>query len=208
MKKLNELAAQSEITADTIKEQFPALAQACADAGVAVEDVVDNLNTSFESADGDNLSTYTAKLSKLTDIISGTKSVYDALKAAQDDMDSGAGLSTDTIEKLAKENENYLDYLYEENDVIKLNTEAWKENANAKMQNEMAEIQKEIDSLNERNKVLLESIAYFEQMKDADGSKRTRKRLAKIRIRWRCMRLSSSRYSLILTMHSAVLLIT
>ena len=98
------------------------------------------------------------------------KSAYDALEAAQSDMDSGAGLSTGTIEKLAKENENYLDYLYEENGAIKLNTEAWKENANAKMQNEMAEIQKEIDSLNERNQVLLESIAYFEQMKDTDSN--------------------------------------
>lgn len=118
----------------------------------------------------DSVDAYTANLSKLSDVISGMKSAYDALEAAQSDMDSGAGLSIDTIEKLAKENENYLDYLYEENGAIKLNTEAWKENANAKMQNEMAEIQKEIDSLNERNKVLLESIAYFEQMKDTDGN--------------------------------------
>lgn len=118
----------------------------------------------------DSVEAYTANLSKLSDVISGMKSAYDALEAAQSDMNSGAGLSTDTIEKLAKENENYLDYLYEENGAIKLNTEAWKENANAKMQNEMAEIQKEIDSLNERNKVLLESIAYFEQMKNTDGN--------------------------------------
>lgn len=117
-----------------------------------------------------SVETYTAKLSELTDVISSTKSAYDALKSAQDDMDSGAGISTDTVEKLAKENENYLDYLYEENGIIKLNTEAWKENADAKMENEISEIQKEIDSLNERNRILLESIEYYERMKDTDSN--------------------------------------
>lgn len=165
VKKLNELAAQSEITADTIKSQFPALAQACADAGIAVEDVVGNINASFRSADGDGVSNYTAKLENLSDVISGLKSSYDLLETAQEDMSNGGGLSPETIEKLAKAEENYLDYLYEENGVVKLNTEAWKENANAKMLGEMDQIQNEIDSLEAQNDALREHIAYYEEQR-------------------------------------------
>lgn len=41
---LKALAAESEITADTIREKFPELAKACEDAGLEIEDVVNNLN--------------------------------------------------------------------------------------------------------------------------------------------------------------------
>ena len=110
-------------------------------------------------------SVYIAQLEKLTDVVSGLQSSYDALSSAQSDMAGGGGLSADTIDALADAEENYLDYLYEENGAVKLNTEAWKENANAKMQSEMGEIQKEIDSLQERNAVLQESIAYYEEQR-------------------------------------------
>lgn len=97
---------------------------------------------------------YRANLEQLTDVLSELQSKYEALDAAKADMADGGGLSSDTIEQLASAEENYLDYLYEENGVIKLNTEAWEENANAKMQGQMGEIEKEIDSLKERNSEL------------------------------------------------------
>ena len=81
------------------------------------------------AASEDPFTPYTAKLEKLTDTVSTLKAAYDALDAAQADMATGAGLSTDTIEALASANDDYLSYLYEENGVIKLNTEAWMENA-------------------------------------------------------------------------------
>lgn len=119
----------------------------------------------------DGPSVYIAQLENLTDVVSGLQSSYDALNSAQSEMASGEGLSTDTIDALASAEENYLDYLYEENGVVKLNTEAWKENANAKMLNEIDEIQKEIDSLQERNAVLQESITYYEEQRSigSDG---------------------------------------
>ena len=119
----------------------------------------------------DGPSVYIAQLENLTDVVSGLQSSYDALNSAQSEMTSGEGLSTDTIDALASAEENYLDYLYEENGVVKLNTEAWKENANAKMLNEIDEIQKEIDSLQERNAVLQESITYYEEQRSigSDG---------------------------------------
>ena len=116
-----------------------------------------------QQATDDGSSVYVAHLEKLADVISGLRTEYDALKAAQEDMAGGGGLSADTIESLASAEENYLDYLYEENGVVKLNTEAWRENANAKMQSEMGEIQKEIESLEEQNEKLRENIALYEQ---------------------------------------------
>lgn len=72
-------------------------------------------------------SVYIAQLEKLTDVISGLQSSYDALASAESDMAGGGGLSAETIESLAGAEEKYLDYLYEENGVVKLNTAAWKE---------------------------------------------------------------------------------
>lgn len=114
----------------------------------------------------DETSHYIAQLSKLPDVLSELKSSYSALASAESDIAGGGGLSAETIESLAGAEEKYLDYLYEENGVVKLNTAAWKENANAKMQGEMNEIQKEIDSLQERNAALQESIKYYEEQRN------------------------------------------
>lgn len=111
----------------------------------------------------DETGRYIAQLSNLPEVLSELKSSYDVLSSAEGDMAGGGGLSTDTIDALASAEENYLDYLYEENGVIKLNTAAWKENANAKMMSEMDEIQKEIASLEERNNALRETIDLLQQ---------------------------------------------
>lgn len=102
---------------------------------------------------------YAAELSDLSDTISGMKSVYDLLETAQEEMNSTGGLSADTIAKIASSCDNYMDYLYEENGLIKLNTEAWKENAEAKIKSDMEAIQREIESLNEQNRLLQEQMA-------------------------------------------------
>lgn len=161
-RKLEELASKSKVTADTIKSQFPSLAQACEDAGLKIEDVVDNLNASFGRANGENVSAYSNNLSNLADVISELRTSYDLLEGAQSEMDENGGLSAETVEKLAKAEENYLDYLYEENGAVKLNTEAWKENANAKIKSDMRGIQNEIASIEARNAALLESIQLYE----------------------------------------------
>lgn len=98
---------------------------------------------------------YTASLSNLADILSDLQSAYDLVNTAEEEMATG-GLSPETINALAAANKDYIDYLYEENGVIKLNTEAWMENANAKIQEQMAEIEKETESLKEQNAALEE----------------------------------------------------
>lgn len=86
-----------------------------------------------------------AKLSDLAEVVSKLKSNYDLLATAQKEMaDGDGGLSASTIQALADETDRYLDYLYEENGVIKLNTEAWKAYANEKMLGDISAIEDEI----------------------------------------------------------------
>ena len=104
----------------------------------ASSEVADGLQNTQEKVE-ETVGAYKASLTDLSETITSLKSAYDLVKTAQEEMSSGDGLSPDTIKALADAEENYLDYLYEENGVVKLNTEAWKENANAKMQSEMAD---------------------------------------------------------------------
>ena len=120
-------------------------------------------------SNGDSVSLYTAQLGTLTGVLSKFQSSYDALASAKEDMANGDGLSVETIKALADAEENYLDYLYEENGVVKLNTEAWEENTKAKMSSEIGEIQKEIDSLQDRNRALQDSIKYYEEQQKIFG---------------------------------------
>lgn len=93
-------------------------------------------------------------VTNLTERVKEMQAAYKALETAQQEMASGAGLSAETIQALAEANENYLDFLYEENGVIKLNTDAWRENANSKMEGEMLDIEREIRELQEQNSEL------------------------------------------------------
>lgn len=127
---------------------------------------------------GESVNYYKAQLNSLTDVLSKLQSAYSALEAAEKDMATGQGLTAETIAALAAAEEDYLNYIYEENGVLMLNTEAWKDNANAKMLREMVEIETEINSLAEQNrllaeqnKVLEENIDYYEKQRSiaSDG---------------------------------------
>lgn len=127
---------------------------------------------------GDSVNYYKAQISALTDVLSKLQSAYSALEAAEKDMATGQGLTAETIAALAAAEEDYLNYIYEENGVLMLNTEAWKDNANAKMLREMVEIESEINSLAEQNRllaeqnrVLEENIEYYEEQRSiaSDG---------------------------------------
>lgn len=99
---------------------------------------------------------------ELSDDISALKSDYELLSKAQSEIDKDGGLSPDTIKELASANENYLDYLYEENGQIKLNTEAWKEQAELRMSNHLAELQASRDELATEKEILKVKIAQAE----------------------------------------------
>lgn len=88
----------------------------------------------------------TFSLSDLSKSLSELKSAYDVLKTAQSEMVNG-GLSDSTIKSLSDITSDYIDYLYEENGVIKLNTDAWKELSNAAMESSISYLEKDIDTL-------------------------------------------------------------
>ena len=83
-------------------------------------------------------------------VLDELESAYSLLDTAQAEMDAGTGLSVNTIQALAAAEENYLDYLYKENGLIKLNTEAWKERANQKANENLDVLRGEIDDLDSK----------------------------------------------------------
>lgn len=144
---------------------FNAMGIAGDDFNSVVEGIANNWGTVTGAMSGDNT---LSNVSDLAEGISELQKAYSLLETAQKEMLNG-GLSADTIASLADATDDYLDYLYEENGVVKLNTEAWKENANAKMQSSMADIQNEIDLLNERNAALAETLEVYQTNKHASA---------------------------------------
>lgn len=114
----------------------------------------DSIDSGIDGINSDAPGKASESLSDLADTLSELKSAYELLATAEEEMASG-GLSADTIKALADSTSDYLDYLYEENGVVKLNTEAWKEYANAKMEENVRAIEASITEL-ENEKVALE----------------------------------------------------
>ena len=95
-----------------------------------------------------------AILTDLSEAADKLKSRYDILSTAIDEMNSGDGLSASTIKSLADETEDYIDYLYEENGIIKLNTKAWKEYSEAPMKDSITALEEERKKLiSQRNDI-------------------------------------------------------
>lgn len=168
---LNKEGSEGGLTAERINDlanEYSDLAKWMNDSGYTADELASHFNSlAAATNDTSNANTeYKAQLSSLTDVLSDLQSAYDILATAQEEMAGGGGLSPDTIADLAEAEANYLNYLYEENGVIKLNTEAWKENANAKMLGDMNAIQKEIDSLEERNDVLEKNLEIYRTNKN------------------------------------------
>lgn len=102
---------------------------------------------------GDATDDTTKKLGDLADALSNLKKSYSLVETAQEEMADG-GISVDTIntlKSLCDEEENYLDYLYEENGVIKLNVDLWKKRSEAILQGEIATLETTIANLEDEN---------------------------------------------------------
>lgn len=111
----------------------------------------------------------------MVDTVNGISEAHKLLETAQAEMESG-GLTTATVKSIVDsmgEKENYLDYLYEENGLIKLNIEAWKERANAKALGDINTLQSEIEALKEENAQKREQISLLEK-EFANKSRRPR----------------------------------
>ncbi len=109
----------------------------------------------------------TVNLGGLKDQLSELQKAYDLSKTAQEEMKNGDGLSVGTITSLAEAEEDYLDFLYEENGVIKLNTEEWKRNADAKVSGTISSLESEIDRIDTQNDGLRENIRSWRERQAA-----------------------------------------
>lgn len=171
------------------KESFDTYKQGVVDAAVAsgefvgsereIEVAIDNVlkqqpqfmnfyeNIADGSADG------VAGLNDLSEALQKLKSAYSVLETAQTEMATG-GLSADTIKALADETEDYLDYLYEENGLIKLNVDAWKERANLEMEGNISAIEAEIASLEKERETIQANLTEWE---NKDGRYRSKQEM-------------------------------
>ena len=142
-----------------------------------IEDAIDDVLSSqpefadFYKTPENTTNLYKAKLAPLTDVLTALKTAYNLAATAEKEMEKGEGLSADTIKSLAAAEENYLDYLYEENGVVKLNTKAWRENANSKMNSEMSKIREEIGALQDENKALQEQADEYLKIWESTGDR-------------------------------------
>lgn len=112
-----QLAAIKEQIRSAYGDNIPVMEQMLA----MVDQMIPSLSGAAEAA------THAAiNYDELSESIKKTKDAYGLIETAEKEMETG-GLSADTIKALAAETSDYLDYLYEENGVIKLNTQAWKD---------------------------------------------------------------------------------
>ena len=123
----------------------------------------DNQNDGFFSAQTKDINDLSSAISKL-------KSEFALLQSAMEDMASGHGLSAETIASLADADANYLDYLYEENGVLKLNIAAWESRARAATEGDVSAINGEIRALEKRNQVLNETLQDINDRISKSGS--------------------------------------
>jgi len=101
-------------------------------------------------------------------IIDELQTAYGLLEQVEAEMVEGNGLSIDTIESIKSVEKDYIDYLYEENGLIKLNTDAWKERTNNKIDNNLQIIKDEIAALEEEREALEDKLEAAEQEGNTD----------------------------------------
>ena len=101
--------------------------------------------------------------------IEDIKNAEDLLKTAEKEMLDG-GLSESTIKSLSEATDDYIDYLYEENGLVKLNTEAWKAYVDQKKEKVINSIDDEIDRLESENDSYKEIIRTIKELGDEYNS--------------------------------------
>lgn len=97
--------------------------------------------------------TITAKVNALSDSLKRLKEGYSLLETAQKEMDQSGTLSNDTLQGIAGlmgDGEKLSDYIYTENGLLKLNTEAWKARSKAMLEADAAEYIAAIGQLEEQ----------------------------------------------------------
>lgn len=117
-----------------------------------------------------SLNTVVLSLDDLSESAKKLSDAYALLATAEKEMEEG-GLTADTIKAFAEETDGYLDYLYEENGVIKLNTAAWKDYVLTKLSDNIQGLQETRKALiAEREELLANKAAIDERLSTEWGN--------------------------------------
>lgn len=106
---------------------------------------------------GDAAGPTTKDLRALSSVVDDYKESYNILASAQKDMKDGGALSAETLKAMVKalsDEEDLLEFLSIENNLVKLNTEAWVERSENIFSDETDKIENEIKLLQESNSEL------------------------------------------------------
>jgi TP901 family phage tail tape measure protein len=106
----------------------------------------------------------------LSEVYSELTSALDAANEAEKENAAGNSLSSKTLGTLKGINENYLEYLYEEDGVVKLNTEAWREWAETRYSAQLSAVRTAVESpleeFKNENKEIYNQITLIKQLAD------------------------------------------
>ena len=127
---------------DGFTEKFVAGFNAMGFAGNDFDSVVQSIIQSWNKLPDSN-DEKTKTLTDLSDVATKLKSSYDLIATAEKEMNEEGGISASTIKALADATDDYMDYLYEENGVLKLNTKAWAEYSNRDMRESISALEEE-----------------------------------------------------------------
>lgn len=113
-----------------------------------------------------------AEIQSFSDALKQLKEGYDLLSQAQSEMDETGTISNNTLQSVVsalKDGEKLTDYIYEENGLLKLNSEAWKERAEAILQSNSAAYEAAIEKTKQRIDEILGGMA--EDVSEEEASK-------------------------------------
>lgn len=142
---------------DGFSEKFVAGFNAMGFAGDDFDSVVQSIIQSWSKLPDSN-DEKSKTLTNLSDVATKLKSSYDLIATAEKEMNEEGGVSASTIKALADATDNYMDYLYEENGIIKLNTKAWAEYSNRDMRESISALEEEQKALYRNKKEIEERI--------------------------------------------------
>lgn len=139
---------------DTVIDAWQVSTGACDEAAQALKDYYLSLVpiASTTSTATDVTASFTQQIDNITAAIETLQKSSDVLAAARDDMKEAGTLSSDTLNALLEQlndGEDVLQYLIEENGVLKLNEKAWRERNQTIADGQLSGYKNELSSLEE-----------------------------------------------------------
>lgn len=137
--------------------------------GVSVDNVADAFDILSKKTSSGTVVEPIAEVEGLSESYTQLIKNLDLAATAEEEMAKNQTLSEGTMKSLADANKEYTDFLYEENGVVKLNTEAWREWAKAKFQAQIDAVKAtggtaQMKQFKEENAAIVDRIARLREL--------------------------------------------